>query len=130
MRPHVTAIVGATSLHESSYMQYFNGNTPGVNCNSAGECDGTPVTVTADCPVYSNVQPWAPNSGAVGEHMYTIPNGQTFRWRYLTKDGRFVMGRYENTRPRINVGDAGTQDWGFAKASCVPRKGTQAGPRN
>lgn len=105
-------------------MQYSNGDfsTP---------ADGTLTQVSQECPVHANVQPWLGANGVIGERMYNIPAGGWFRWRYMTKDGRFVLGRTPSTTPRIATTSAnGTQDWGFAKAYCVPTVGTHQPPRN
>jgi len=122
--------LGADSLRESSYMRVWTGNTCKRRPDGTKSCDGRPAIIDArrcpyGAPVYANVQPWLPNTGKLGEHLYTIPAKKTVRWRYITKDGRYAMMRNPNARPIA-------QDWGFIPAGCISRSsyGHQEPPRN
>lgn len=126
----------STWLKPSDYMFSWNGNRDGTgnNCywinestgqrwstqpsdpNAVRKCDGTNITLKPDgcpygAPVYSNVQPWRGTSGVEGQLMYMMPNNATVKWRYLTKDFRYVMIRNPNAV-------SGVQDWGFVPAAC------------
>lgn len=111
-------------LPPAGYMAAFNGNRDGVNCfyNDAGErkCDGTKIVIDrAKCPsgapVYPNVQPWTANASRAAAD-YTIPPDSIVKWRYITKDYRHTMMRYEGAKPYA-------QDWGFIDAGCISNYG-------
>jgi hypothetical protein len=112
-------------LPPSGYMALFNGNRDGVNCKrdpvtNVRTCDGSNVTIDGvRCPgganVYPNVQPWTDNA-ARAVSAYTIPAGATVKWRYVTKDWRHTMMRYEGPKPFA-------QDWGFIDGNCISNYG-------
>lgn len=80
------------------------------NCRP-GECaDGTAVTGT-NCQLYANYRPWS-STPAPTNPIGGLQSG-TFLWRYVTRDGRFVMVR----DPDIATGSG---NWGFVPRSCLP----------
>jgi hypothetical protein len=81
-----------------------------VNCNSP--CgDGTSIQTVADCGVYGNVRPWG--TTAYTDTLRGKYAGSTVKWRYLSKDGAWVMVR-DTTVPQ------GQGNWGFMHRSCFP----------
>jgi hypothetical protein len=112
-----------SDLNPADYMAIWNGNRDGVNCTGTGgdhKCDGTNVGLNlTNCPngvpVFSNTQPWQGANGTVGDYLYTIPStiSTTIKWRYVTKDYRAVMMRYDGDRNGV------AQDWGFVPTQRV-----------
>jgi hypothetical protein len=106
------------SIPESSYMVAWNGNVPGVNCTSSGQCDGRPIQMdnAAVCGggtwLYQNVRPYAPYASNPVEAFQWISYSEPLKWRYITKDWRYVMVRMPSR------GNAGLQDWGFVPKVC------------
>jgi hypothetical protein len=116
------------SLPPSRYMRYYNGNNLDENCwkDNKGQwrCDGSDILVS--CPVgwnnggsqfYANVQPWLELSGVATDNSGWISNGSIVKWRYVTKDLRFVMARV----PWITQNVPNQQDWGFMPKACFPQ---------
>lgn len=126
-RPSNTAFFDCNevgNLIPPDYMAFFNGNRYGVNCGTRSDgsefCDGTPVSVDpARCPygapAYTNVKPWQPNA-APSTVAYSIPVNATVRWRYVSKDWRYTMMRYEGPKPFA-------QDWAFIPSYCISNYG-------
>lgn len=113
-------------IRPSDFMSFWNGNIAGVNCappppDGDGQCDGSPATIainSTSCQspdgrvgFYSNVKPWAPNVMQDGRVTARIPNGQSVRYRYVTKDNRFALIRDPNS-PLDN-------QWGFIPSGCI-----------
>lgn len=88
-----------------------------VNCRP-GQCsDGTPVRISGspECRYvtrYLNVHPLRTSTLAENpwSKLITPSTSRTFNWRYVTRDNRWVMGRY---------GESGTR-WTFITRSCLP----------
>lgn len=98
----------ASALSIKDFMVAWNGHPR----------DGTDAQINGDlcplgAPVFSNVQPWRPKTGRVGQGLYVIPPNATVKWRYTTKDFRAVNMRYEGNRNGV------AQDWGFIPTRCL-----------
>ncbi|HTR53402.1 MAG TPA: hypothetical protein VMJ10_22060 [Kofleriaceae bacterium] len=89
--------------------------TDGIHNQLAGDgsvthmqYDGSGCT---DTNGYGNVEPWrvpATPNNALGQ----IPNGKELRWRYVTRDGKWVLVR--DPEP-----EAGEPNWYFVHRGCV-----------
>jgi hypothetical protein len=91
------------------------GRSPGefgsaFNCPPGTCSDGTGVAGT-NCQLYANYRPWS-DSPAPTNPIGGAQSG-TFLWRYVTRDGRYVMVR----DPDIV---SGSGNWGFVARSCLP----------
>lgn len=80
------------------------------NCRPGDCADGKAVTGT-NCQLYANYRPWS-SSAAPTNPIGSVQSG-TFLWRYVTKDGQYVMVR----DPDIA---SGYGNWGFVRRSCLP----------
>ncbi len=94
---------------------------------SSGVADGTTVTLVpgAGCATYNgvhitgygNVRPWQDVTRATSAVPTYLPFGWTVRWRYVTRDGRYVMVRSPLGGPTDGVG---VQSWFFLPRGCLP----------
>ena len=94
---------------------------------SSGADDGSSVRTVAGagCATwdgvhitgYGNVRPWSVPTTATAAIPGRVAIGQTVLWRYVTRDGRFVMMR----DPRAGGTDGvGQQGWYFLPRGCLP----------
>lgn len=94
---------------------------------SAGVSDGTSVATVAgaDCWTYDgvhiigwgNVRPWADQTSVTAGVPTTLTYGSTVRWRYVSRDGAYVMVR----DPAGGSTDGtGIQSWFFLPRGCLP----------
>ncbi len=66
---------------------------------------------------YGNVRPWQVPSVASASLASQVAIGQTVRWRYVSRDGKWVMIR----DPRAGTTDGvGQQGWYFIPRGCLP----------
>jgi hypothetical protein len=89
---------------ENSFASYINA-TP-VD-------DGESVPILTSCTRYLNVQPWSASATAGNDSPGMLVPTDRFYWRYLTRNGQWVLGRME--RPGTNV----YYDWAFVPRACV-----------
>ncbi|EST35798.1 hypothetical protein N566_17245, partial [Streptomycetaceae bacterium MP113-05] len=122
------AVAGTTphdpSCGDPSWMsvnEFTNGQIGG------SESDGATVATVAGagCATwdgahirgYGNIRPWEVPAGASAPLNGQIALGQTVRWRYVSRDGDWVMIR----DPRAGSTDGtGLQGWYFIPRSCLP----------
>ncbi|MET7859868.1 hypothetical protein ABZS81_22160 [Streptomyces sp. NPDC005318] len=92
-----------------------------------GTSDGATVTTTvgSGCAMYDgshitaygNVRPWEVPTTATAPLNSQVAIGQTVLWRYVSRDGRYVMVR----DPRSGGTDGtGLQSWYFIPRGCLP----------
>jgi hypothetical protein len=93
-----------------------------------GTDDGEDVTLRRDpvaCPSYDgfhvtgygNVRPWQATTQATSSVKSEVALGATVKWRYVSRDGRWVM---VHTPGQGKTDGQGVQSWLFLPRSCVP----------
>lgn len=90
-----------------------------------GASDGANVKLTSACPTwdgrhiygYGNVLPWLVPTQAHNQQQMKAPIGGTVKWRYVTKDGAYVMIR--DSRNGSTDG-TGLSPWYFVPRGCLP----------
>jgi hypothetical protein len=123
------AVAGNGSVAESC--DSANRIMPDSQFSSAiggGADDGADVAVSADpaaCPThdgahiigFGNVRPWQDATQASSPVNTLVGLGETVKWRYVSRDGQWVMVR----APQHGSTDGtGLQPWFFLPRSCVP----------
>ncbi len=97
---------------------------PGASsCNDGWEVALEPDRCAA-VPFYANVQPWLDAPAPLERPVRTIavaPGGTLLKWRYVTRDGRWVLVR----DPSIVIaadqpGGEALVPWGFVPRACLP----------
>lgn len=104
----------AVTQDPHSYISFINcrSGQPG-NCPTDPDLHGARDTqVLHPCQAYANVRPFSANGSIPTNPVQTISPGDDFRWRYLTKDGTFVLG-FHSGAPKPNP------IWVFVPADCV-----------
>ena len=87
---------------------------------SPGVSDGSPTTRTGatNCGTgYGNVEPW--RVPAVPGSPRTVASTDYLLWRYVSKDGNWVMVRDTNTPSTLNNPSATVPNWFFMPADCL-----------
>ena len=103
---------GATTYVESHFANLIN---------SGSTSDGTTVGINYACNRYANVRPWSTGAKAGMDKVGTLqPSTDTFKWRYLSKNNLWVLGRM------IRPGTSVTYDWIFVERGCVGQPATRA----
>lgn len=97
-----TACSTGASRSRNTFMSYVNCNSP---CG-----DGTDVALGAACNEYANVRPFS-SSPSPTDWLRARPAGYVVKWRYLSKNGQWVMARDANV-------PTGQGNWGFISRTC------------
>lgn len=104
--PSTNGCAGQTSFGLPTFASGYNG------CNGDG-CDGTlvPAGITCDpVPMYAN------SGGRTLTNNWANPyHVRDFRWRYVTRDGAWIMGR-----DPYQPDDGTANNWVFIPRSCMP----------
>lgn len=101
----------------------YNENYFATRINSGSTTDGNEVPIYHVCDRYANVRPWVSGSTAGMDHVGTLqPSTDIFKWRYLTKNQQWVMGRLIRDNYATYVG----YDWVFVPRWCVGEPATRA----
>lgn len=66
---------------------------------------------------YGNVRPWQVPSAATAPVSTALTVGSTVNWRYVSKDGAYVMVRDPNAG---DTDGSGVQPWYFLPRGCLP----------
>jgi hypothetical protein len=81
-----------------------------VNCAPGTCADGTLAwIITHECTMFGNVRPWG--ATAPTDRFRLRYNPYRYAWRYVTRDGRWVMVRDPGVAP-------GAGNWGFVPRAC------------
>lgn len=104
------------SVSEFTNGQIGGGSTDGalVNTVAGPGCstwDGTHIVG------YGNVRPWLVPASASSPVATSAPLGGQVKWRYVSRDGAWVMVRDPNAGPTDGVG---IQSWFFLPRGCLP----------
>lgn len=102
----------------------YNENEFGQIFNIAPDDDGAEVRVLKSCPRFLNVRPWISSPTVGADHVGTLLTTDVFKWRYLTKNGAWVMGRLDRAGVRVRY------DWAFVARDCVAQPPVRAARTN
>ncbi len=94
-----------------------------VNCTACSDAYRVTIRDTAECTdhwFYANVKPWRSSTSPTDPVLSFVPGTTKFDWRYITKDGNWVMGRVP-FNPDGTLRHDGSGAWLFVQRGCLPQ---------
>jgi hypothetical protein len=108
----------------------FSYGIVGSNDPSSTGSDGAPTVFDYNHPgcngqttAYANTRPWVVPAQPRNP-LFTMPNGLPVRWRYVTKDGQWVLIH----DMRYDPAGGYPPNWYFVKRQCIDLPGDSSGP--
>ncbi|MFF5295396.1 hypothetical protein [Paractinoplanes globisporus] len=98
------------------------GALPGTNkCTDGSSARvNTRLSGCSRVGAYGNVLPWQNRTEAHDRYGVIVKTYAGLKWRYITRDGRFVMVRDTHRNdPRLTKQRAGHTKWFFVRSTCV-----------
>jgi hypothetical protein len=126
---HQDAVTGGSSVAEACDSEHrVIPESQFASAIGGGSDDGADVAVTKDasaCPThdgshvvgYGNVRPWQDAAQPSSQVNTLVPLGDTVKWRYVSRDGKWVMVRAPQ---HGDTNGQGLQPWFFLPRTCVP----------